>query len=131
MVKDIHQQWLLNCPFQKISLNEYFSVNFDECVSIPDYTFGPCIFDFSRKNNIRTVNVDELDSQMVSEDKWQSFVSSIQKEGIKELIILLTHLHNNNCIVVAFRECTLKAYIYRLKSAGILCKLAYIIEGKY
>jgi len=93
--------------------------------SIPDYSFGPCIFDFGRATNIRTVNVKELDSQMVSEEMWNSFVSIIRREGINELIILLTHLQNENSTVVAYRECTLKAYIFRFETVGISCKLAY------
>ncbi len=128
MIKDIHQQWLSNCAFREVHLEQYLLDKDIYYCDIPDYSFGPDLFDMTHSIR-RTVKVSELDTKMITEDDWNLFIQIIKNNGITELILLITHSNNSNKIVASYRKCTIQSYIYRLLQAGISCRIGYMNEA--
>ena len=125
MIDDIHQQWLQDCRFRKIHLKHYILDNTNDYSIVPDYSFGPDLFD-TKPLLTRTVKVSELDTQMGSIDNWKHFIEYLRRERIGKLILLVEHSNYSSPIVLAFRRCTLQAYICHLQKSKIKCSIGYI-----
>ena len=105
MYRAFHQEFLLNCDFRQIELNEYTDQ------AIP---WGvDCI----------TIRLSDLDCKIGNEEHWNSFVSQIPDNA---WVILQNDRPESDILIYKeFSMNTIKAYIIRLKSAGIPCVLRY------
>ena len=70
---------------------------------------------------IRRVSLSWLDTQIDTVEDWQAFIGLVI--GIDKLILVNDRPMDDNEIVKDFGNCTLRAYLYRLRSAGVLCQL--------
>lgn len=122
MKKYIYQKFLLQCDYDQIDLEKIpeFDQNLDRVMSYGE-TYS--LFDIGQKI-VRKISLIHLEDMIDTEDDWRSFVDSTAE--MDALIIYNEGESVANPIITAYREATLKAYIYRLKKDAepldIYCK---------
>ena len=103
MYRPFHQEFLLNCDYQTIRLEDY-SIQF---IEIDEQSF--------------TIPISELDLKISSEVHWNAFVKQIPDNVT--VILINDRPDCENPIYREFNSNTKKAYLFRLNNAGIPCKI--------
>ena len=108
MYKPFHQEFLLDCDYQKIQLEDY-SVQF---IDLDEQTFE--------------IPISELDLKISSEANWNEFIVQIPRNML--VVIINDRPHSDNPIYKEFSDNTQKAYLYRLRNVGIACKIIRVVN---
>lgn len=105
MYREFHQEFLLKCDFRQIELSDYIDQEIPYGVD--------CI----------TISLSDLDCKIGNEEHWNSFVTQIPNNTW----VILQNDRPESDISIYNEFCinTIKAYIIRLKSAGISCVLRH------
>ena len=101
MYRQFHQEFLLNCDYQTIRLDNYFM----EPTDIRDHALK--------------LSISELDRKIGTEKDWLQFVEQLPDD--KTIVIINDRPQCHNPIYKEFNDNTQKAYLFRLKKAGISC----------
>ena len=111
-----YQEFLLECPYHRIQITDYVATYQEE---LSHYNIEYNLFDFSAGSVRRQIQLSELDRIVDTEDDFLRFIQSIR--WIDELVIVDDRPHFDNPILSAYSINTLKAYLYRINHAGIVC----------
>lgn len=117
-MKYSYQKFLLQCDYENISLSDTPCFMGDiSCVL--DFREERCLFDIGPM--IRKIDLSYLDETVDTEDDWNNIVALLKKADI--IVIYNSKFDNHSLIFTDYREATIKAYLYRLKT---LNKKVYI-----
>ena len=122
MIKNLPQQWLLECPYEEIELSDFQLSYPDSPDYLLDFRFGPSLFDTSGRR-VRKVDVEELDNIACTSSDWGNFIAYVRKNKIDMLVLDVHQKSFRNKIVEAYLFLILKAYVWHLKKAKINCKV--------
>ncbi len=103
MYKPCHQEFLLNCEYSSIVLEEFY------------------LNSSHQLENALQIFISELDMKIGNEENWDHFLEQLPDQA--DVILINDRPPSNNPIYREFNNNTIKAYIYRLSHAGICCRL--------
>ena len=84
MVKYFYQNWLLDCPYLNVDLNDYV-ITFGNDVFVQDIRYDRNLFDCNQREFTRKVDISMLDKTIDTPNDWQQFL--VSAEGIDKLIL--------------------------------------------
>lgn len=119
MKKYIYQKFLLNCEYETISIEDFL---FDGNVSHIQYLGTAYNLLDVNVPFIRKIEVSNIDDIIDEQEDWDEFLSYCK--DLDCLIIMIKKYDIDNPIILAYREATLKAYVFRLQMAGIKTTVA-------
>ena len=93
MVRYFHQNWLLDCPYESVNLNDYV-VALTGSDFIQDMRHEWNLFDYNQREFTRKVDVSLLDDTTDSPDDWQKFLLST--ENLDKLVLRDDRKRSNN-----------------------------------
>lgn len=116
MKKYIYQDFLLKCPYTEITMGEAL---WHGTGNLQNYEEPYNLFDWLNHGKIRSISLSELDYTVDTEEDFNKEVEKLQ--GLDMLIIKNDRPDISNVYVKSYSDATLKAYIYRLRKAGLQC----------
>lgn len=119
MKKYIYQKFLLNCEYETISIEDFL---FDGNVSYIQYLGTSYNLLDVNVPFIRKIEISNIDDIIDEQEDWDEFLSYCK--DLDCLVMVLRKCDEENPIISAYREATLKAYIFRLQVAGIKVMVA-------
>jgi len=113
------QEFLLECPYDEILIEKYVVAHVGE---LQDHHVEYNLIDYSDGITRRSIALSELDQVIDTKDDFLHFIND--NHWIDELIIIDDRPRFDNRILANYITNTLKAYLYRINEAGIICFVA-------
>ncbi|MBQ7176095.1 MAG: hypothetical protein IJS08_01670 [Victivallales bacterium] len=119
MIKHIHQGFLLQCGYKSVILAE-LSVPWSEVGWYPQWQEPRELLDGDGPL-IRKLLLSKLVRGPSSQEEWDELMVRLQ--GITTIILVDDRPAWKNPIVTRYEDATLKAFVFRLQKAGIVCRV--------
>ena len=119
MRKYIYQKFLLNCEYETINVEDFL---FDGNVSQIQYIGTSYNLLDINVSFVRKIEISNIDDIIDEQEDWDEFLSHCK--DLDCLVIVIKKYDIDNPVLSAYREATLKAYIFRLQVAGIKTMVA-------
>lgn len=119
MRKYIYQKFLLNCEYETINVEDFL---FDGNVSQIQYLGTSYNLLDINVSFVRKIEISNIDDIIDEQEDWDEFLSHCK--DLDCLVIVIKKYDIDNPVLSAYREATLKAYIFRLQVAGIKTMVA-------